>query len=110
MSVKKGTYTINGCQRMILFDTDETLSDVLRRIGFTSVKIGCGKGQCGACTVLLNGEPVRSCVKKMAKVDEYSTIETVEGLGTAEHLSTRALSSADSARRDSSCPQKACSK
>ena len=86
MSVEKGTYIINGCQRMILFDTAETLSDVLRRLGFTSVQIGCGKGQCGACTVLLNGEPVRSCVKKMAKVDEYSTIETVEGIGTADHL------------------------
>ena len=58
-------YNINGVDRMLLCDPEkDTLSDLLRRIGFTGVKVGCGTGQCGACTVLLDGKPVRSCIKK----------------------------------------------
>ena len=59
-----------------------TLADVLRRLGLTSVKVGCGIGVCGSCTVLLNGELVRSCARKMARIDEYSEVVTVEGIGT----------------------------
>ena len=58
----------------------DSLADVLRRLGLTSVKVGCGIGVCGSCTVLLNGELVRSCARKMARIDEYSEVVTVEGM------------------------------
>jgi len=87
MSLSKAIYTINGVERMVHVDMDkEMLSDMLRRYGLTGVKIGCGAGQCGACTVLLDGEPVRACVKRMRTVPEFSAIETIEGLGTASNL------------------------
>jgi aerobic-type carbon monoxide dehydrogenase small subunit (CoxS/CutS family) len=60
---------------------------VLREeIGITSPKAGCQQGGCGACTVLVDGEPRRSCLLPAAAVDGLS-ITTVEGIGTAEQLS-----------------------
>ena len=64
----------------------ESLADVLRRLGCTSVKVGCGIGVCGSCSVILNGELVRSCIYKMGRVKEFSTVTTVEGIGTPQHL------------------------
>lgn len=64
----------------------DSLADVLRRLGLTSVKVGCGIGVCGSCTVLLNGELVRSCARKMARIEEYSKVVTVEGIGTPTNL------------------------
>ncbi|BAE82661.1 molybdopterin-dependent oxidoreductase [Desulfitobacterium hafniense] len=87
MIFRKGTYTINGVDRMVISDIEnETLAQVLRRIGLTSIKIGCGVGQCGTCTVLLDGSPVRACTRKFKSIPEYSKIETLEGLGTASNL------------------------
>ena len=86
MVIRKGIYFINGVERLINWEENETLAEVLRRIGLTSVKIGCGTGQCGACTVILDGKPCRSCVKKMKTVAERSQIETLEGIGTAANL------------------------
>ena len=86
MGLKKLMYIINGVERMVICDPEERLSEMLRRIGLTGVKVGCGTGQCGACTVLLDGEPIRSCVMKVDKIPEYSRIETIEGLGTATNL------------------------
>ncbi len=86
MGIKKTMYSINGVDRLVVSDPEEKMSDFLRRIGLTSVKVGCGVGQCGACTVLLDGKPVRSCTKKMKNVPEFSKVETVEGLGTATSL------------------------
>ena len=60
----------------------DTLADVLRRIGLTGVKVGCGTGLCGACSVILNGKVIRSCTRRISKVDEYSEITTIEGIGT----------------------------
>jgi CO/xanthine dehydrogenase Mo-binding subunit/aerobic-type carbon monoxide dehydrogenase small subunit (CoxS/CutS family) len=62
------------------------LLDVLREdLGFTGTKQGCDhEGECGACTVLLNGKPVRSCLTPIAKVQDKK-VETIEGLGTAEN-------------------------
>jgi aldehyde oxidoreductase len=78
---------INGANRMFMCEPEkESLADVLRRIGLTSVKVGCGIGVCGSCTVLLNGELVRSCTKKMNRIEEYSEVVTVEGIGTPSHL------------------------
>lgn len=86
MKLSKRMLRINGAQRMVVCDPEELLSDFLRRQGLTSVKVGCGTGQCGSCTVLLDGVPVRSCCRRMKAVAENAAIETVEGLGTAEHL------------------------
>ncbi len=85
--LKKMNLNINGVNRLVICDPEkDNLSDLLRRIGLTSVKIGCGTGQCGSCTVLVDGEPVRSCCRKMKLIHENARIETVEGLGTASHL------------------------
>lgn len=87
MAIEKGIYNINGVDRMVLYDFEnESLAMVLRRIGLTSVKVGCEAGQCGICTVLLDGKPVRACIKKFKSVPEFSKIETLEGLGTAGNL------------------------
>ncbi|MBQ7606542.1 MAG: molybdopterin-dependent oxidoreductase [Desulfovibrionaceae bacterium] len=78
---------INGIPRRVLVDPADSLADVLRgQLQITSVKVGCGKGQCGACTVLLNGAVTRSCIVKMARVPENAAVTTLEGIGTAEAL------------------------
>ncbi|MDD4321298.1 MAG: molybdopterin-dependent oxidoreductase [Acidaminococcaceae bacterium] len=82
----KKTFVINQVSRSVTFNKMETLANVLRRLKLTSVKIGCNTGQCGSCSVILNGQVVRSCVKRMKDVKEFSAIETLEGLGTAKSL------------------------
>lgn len=64
MALVKGVYKINGVERTVIADENESMADILRRIGLTGVKVGCGTGMCGACTVIVDGEPVRSCVMK----------------------------------------------
>jgi aldehyde oxidoreductase len=64
----------------------DTLATTLRRIGLTSVKIGCGVGVCGSCSVILDGKVIRSCTRKIKAVEEYSEVTTVEGIGTPQHL------------------------
>lgn len=86
MQLRKGIFIVNGVERTLVGGVDDSLANVLRRFGLTSVKIGCGVGQCGACTVLLDGKPERACVKKFKNIPEFTKIETVEGLGTADHL------------------------
>ena len=81
MAFRKMWLNINGANRMFMCDpVKDSLADVLRRLGLTSVKVGCGIGVCGSCTVMLNGELVRSCTKKMGKLEEYSKVITVEGI------------------------------
>ena len=78
---------INGTQRSILADPQESLARVLReQLGLTGTKIGCDGGQCGACSVLLNGKVVRSCITKMAKIPQGARIVTIEGIGTPDNL------------------------
>ena len=85
--LKKQWLNINGADRMVVYDYEnDSLADVLRRIGLTGTKIGCGIGVCGACSVVLNGEVVRACSKKMKKVEDFDQIVTIEGIGTAMHL------------------------
>jgi len=87
MAFRKMWLNINGVNRMFMCDpVKESLADVLRRLGCTSVKVGCGIGVCGSCSVILNGELVRSCIYKMGRVKEFSTVTTVEGIGTPQHL------------------------
>ena len=82
----KRNFFVNGTLKVVTFEEEETLADLLRRIGLKSVKIGCNAGQCGSCSVLVNGGVVRSCVKKVKDIKENSSIETLEGMGTAEAL------------------------
>ena len=78
---------INGVERPILCDPQkDTLAVALRRMGLTGTKVGCGIGGCGACSVILNGEVVRACTKKMKTIEEHSEILTIEGIGTPQHL------------------------
>ncbi len=86
MALRKMWLNINGANRIFMCDPEnDKLSDVLRRLGCTSVKVGCGVGVCGSCSVILNGEVIRSCTKKIKSVEEYSSVITVEGIGTPMH-------------------------
>ena len=72
--------TVNGDAHHLLVDTGRTLLDVIREdIGLTGTKNGCGAGECGACTVLLDNEPVNSCLV-LAHEAEGRDVLTIEGL------------------------------
>jgi aerobic carbon-monoxide dehydrogenase small subunit len=80
--------TVNGVEHEVLSPPLTTLLDVLREeLLVTSPKAGCQQGGCGACTVLIDGEPRRSCLTPVAAVDG-AAISTVEGLGEPDELST----------------------
>lgn len=77
--------TVNGQPRMLDVAAHHTLLDALRdRLGLTGTKSCCEQGECGACTVLIDGRPVRSCVTPVSTVK--GAIETIEGLGTEQKL------------------------
>ncbi len=77
---------VNGQERTVSVEPRWLLSDVLRdQLGLTGVHVGCEHGVCGSCTILLNGEPVRSCLM-FAVQAEGARIETVEALGTPDQL------------------------
>ncbi len=78
--------TVNGDQREFVCEADETLMDALRnRMSLTGVKEGCGTGDCGACSILLDGELVCSCLVLGAEA-AGRTIETVEGISDGDEL------------------------
>jgi len=64
-------------------DPDKPLLYVLRGLGLTGTKFGCGLGQCGACTVLVDGQSVRSCLTAISDA-AGKAVTTIEGLGTPE--------------------------
>ncbi|MCR9295122.1 MAG: (2Fe-2S)-binding protein [bacterium] len=71
---------VNGEKRLTHTDEDRPLLDVLREdFQLTGCKFGCGEGECGACTVLLDGQPTRSCITSVSEAEGLE-IETVEGL------------------------------
>ncbi len=75
---------VNGERRTVDAPAQTPLLNVLRNdLGLNGAKYGCGQGQCGACTVLVNGAAVRSCVTPIASLAN-ARITTLEGLGTAE--------------------------
>ncbi|MDD5701493.1 MAG: 2Fe-2S iron-sulfur cluster-binding protein, partial [Dehalococcoidales bacterium] len=84
--MKKVTLTVNGVKRQIDAAPDLVLIDYLRQdLRLTGTKQSCDrKGQCGACTVIVNGKSVRSCLQKVEKLEGADVI-TVEGLGTPEN-------------------------
>lgn len=85
MSVKVST-TINGDAVDFICEADETLLDVLRnRVGLTGAKEGCGTGDCGACSVTVDGRLVCSCLVLGAEA-EGRKIETVEGIADGDKL------------------------
>jgi xanthine dehydrogenase YagT iron-sulfur-binding subunit len=80
------TLTVNGTRRPLSIDTRTTILDSLREhLGLTGAKKGCDHGQCGACTVLINGRRVNSCLT-LAVMHEGDEIQTIEGLGQPENL------------------------
>ncbi len=86
--LKKMTLNINGADRMFICDPEtDTLASVLRRLGLTGTKVGCGIGVCGSCNVIVDGKVIRSCTKKIAKMEDFQKVITVEGVGTPMHLS-----------------------
>lgn len=78
--------TLNGQERTVEIQPFETLAYVLReRLGLTGTKIGCEEGECGACTVIVDGKAVTSCIYPAMKVDG-ARVETIEGLASGEKL------------------------
>jgi len=79
-------FTINGNKRRLSVKPNDLLINIIRNDLFlTGSKYGCGIGECGACTVLLNGEPVLSCLTLAATVDGKE-ITTIEGLAKGNEL------------------------
>lgn len=80
------TVTINGQVHQVTTAPDRPLLDVLREdLGLTGAKYGCGEGQCRACTVILNGKPVTSCLTPV-RLAEGKTVTTIEGLAANGRL------------------------
>ena len=78
--------TVNGAQQAITVDVRTSLLDLLReRLHLTGTKKGCDHGQCGACTVHVNGRRVNSCLT-LAVMHDGAEITTIEGLGTPDNL------------------------
>ncbi len=83
----KKTLKINGVSKTIITNSDTTLADVLRKqLLLTGTKVGCGKGECGACNVIMDGKVVKSCIVRMKRVPNEAEIVTIEGIGSAEDL------------------------
>ncbi|MFD0911413.1 (2Fe-2S)-binding protein [Ruegeria arenilitoris] len=81
------TLTINGKPHQVDLPDDVPLLWVLRdEVGLTGTKFGCGVAACGACTVQIDGEAVRSCQVTLS--DVWGEVTTIEGLGTPDNLAT----------------------
>jgi carbon-monoxide dehydrogenase small subunit len=77
---------VNGQSYALQVDAKDLLLDVIRdKVGLTGTKEGCGTGECGACTVLVDGEPVNSCLYLAVRA-EGKDIRTIEGLGDLSKL------------------------
>jgi xanthine dehydrogenase YagT iron-sulfur-binding subunit len=84
--MREVTLTVNGMRRPLRLDTRTTILDALREhLGLTGTKKGCDQGQCGACTVLVNGRRINSCLT-LAVMHADDEITTIEGLGPPDKL------------------------
>jgi aerobic-type carbon monoxide dehydrogenase small subunit (CoxS/CutS family) len=80
------TFTVNGTVAVVTAEPGDRLLDVLRHdLGLTGSKYGCGEGQCGACTVLVDGQALKSCVTRLEAVAGTS-VTTIEGLARGDAL------------------------
>ena len=80
------SFTVNGTPHALDLDTRTTLLDALReRLQLTGTKKGCDHGQCGACTVMVDGRRINACLS-LAVMHEGDSITTIEGLGTPDDL------------------------
>jgi len=78
--------TVNGEETSVLADSRDTLLDLLRdRLGLTGTKEGCGNGNCGTCTVLMDGAPVNACLVLACEVPGRCIV-TIEGLAAGDAL------------------------
>ncbi len=78
--------SVNGRERRVTADGNRKLLGILREdLTMTGTKYGCGEGQCGACTVLVDGQPVRSCITSVSDV-AGKDIQTIEGLADGANL------------------------
>ena len=86
MAKRHVTTTVNGEPREFLCEVDQTLLDALRdELGLTGSKEGCGSGDCGACSVMLDGRLVCSCLA-LAVEAEGRDVETIEGMADGDRL------------------------
>ena len=86
MAKRHVTTTVNGEPREFLCEVDQTLLDALRdELGLTGSKEGCGSGDCGACSVMLDGRLVCSCLA-LAVEAEGREVETIEGMANGDQL------------------------
>jgi aerobic carbon-monoxide dehydrogenase small subunit len=86
MPSKIVTFTLNGKETEVMVRPLTTLAKALREgLGYTATKCGCYEGNCGTCTVLVNGEPVLSCILPVEDVEGQNVL-TLEGLTPAEGL------------------------
>ncbi|MCG8401618.1 MAG: (2Fe-2S)-binding protein [Firmicutes bacterium] len=86
MNKKVLKFTLNGEPAEILVYPSDTLLDVLReQFHLLGTKKGCGKGECGACTVIMEGRAVNSCIIPAMKVSGKK-VETIEGIGSEDNL------------------------
>jgi len=79
------SFTLNGQAETVTVTHTESLLDVLRRSGYTGAKRGCGSGDCGFCTVIIDGDPIKSCLEPAARLDG-ADVETIENLGSQDDL------------------------
>ncbi|MFC9430170.1 (2Fe-2S)-binding protein [Streptomyces sp. NPDC056987] len=85
-STAEVTLRVNGVQRNVTVESRVTLLDALReRLGVTGPKKGCDRGECGACTVLVEGRRVKSCMT-LAVMEDNRDITTIEGLARGDEL------------------------
>ncbi len=86
MSAEQGTITINGSRHALEVEARRTLADVLREeVGLTGTHLGCEHGVCGACTILLDGQPARACLMLAVQADGTEII-TIEGLADGDEM------------------------
>ncbi len=80
------TFRVNGVEHTLRVDARTTLLDALRdQLGLTGTKKGCDRGECGACTVLVDGRRINSCLT-LALMHQGREITTIEGLAQGDHL------------------------
>lgn len=84
--MKKVSFNINGVAKTVEVEPTLRLLDLIREVlGLTGTKEGCGEGECGACTVLLDGQPANSCLVLAGQVEGRS-ITTIEGISDGQEL------------------------